>query len=71
MGNTVNQNVIVPEVYAELVREKVAGKVMVAQACKVLGDLKGKVGETLTQTCKYLNVFHYKKAVFFQLSTVF
>lgn len=48
MGNTVNKNVIVPEVYAELVREKVAGKVMVAQACKVLGDLKGKVGETLT-----------------------
>ena len=48
MANTVNKNVIVPEVYAELVREKVAGKVMVAQACKVLGDLKGKVGETLT-----------------------
>lgn len=48
MANTVNQNVIVPEVYAELVREKVAGKVMVAQACKVLGNLKGKVGETLT-----------------------
>ena len=48
MANTINTNVIVPEVYAELVREKVAGKVMVAQACKVLGDLKGKVGETLT-----------------------
>jgi hypothetical protein len=48
MANTVNKNVIVPEVYAELVREKVAGKVMVAQACKILGDLKGKVGETLT-----------------------
>ena len=48
MANTVNKNVIVPEVYAELVREKVAGKVMIAQACKVLGDLKGKVGETLT-----------------------
>ena len=48
MANTVNKNVIVPEVYARLVREKVAGKVMIAQACKVLGDLKGKVGETLT-----------------------
>ena len=48
MANTVNKNVIVPEVYAELVREKVAGKVMIAQACKILGDLKGKVGETLT-----------------------
>lgn len=43
----VNKNVIVPEVYAELVNEKVAGNVIVSQACKILGDLKGKVGETL------------------------
>lgn len=48
MANTVNQNVIVPEVYAQLVREKVAGKCKVAQFLVNLGDLHGKVGETLT-----------------------
>ena len=48
MANTINTNVIVPEVYAELVREKVAGKAKVAQFAKVLGDLQGKPGETLT-----------------------
>ena len=48
MANTINTNVIVPEVYAELVREKIAGKVKIAQFAKVLGDLQGKVGETLT-----------------------
>ena len=46
----VNKNVIVPEVYAELVNEKVAGNVIVSQACKILGDLKGKVGETLNMS---------------------
>ena len=48
MANTINQNVIVPEVYASLVREKIAGKVKVAQFLVNLGDLHGKVGETLT-----------------------
>lgn len=48
MANTINTNVIVPDVYAQLVREKIAGKVKVAQFAKVLGDLQGKVGETLT-----------------------
>lgn len=48
MANTINKNVIVPEVYAELVREKIAGKTKVAQFAKVLGDLQGKEGETLT-----------------------
>lgn len=48
MANTVNQNVIVPEVYAQLVREKIAGKCKVAQFLVNLGDLHGKVGETLT-----------------------
>ena len=48
MANTINQNVIVPEVYAQLVREKIAGKVKVAQFLVNLGDLHGKVGETLT-----------------------
>lgn len=48
MANTINQNVIVPEVYAQLVREKIAGKCKVAQFMVTLGDLHGKVGETLT-----------------------
>ena len=48
MSNTINKNVIVPEVYAQLVRDKIAGKVKVAQFLVNLGDLHGKVGETLT-----------------------
>ena len=48
MANTINTNVIVPEVYAQLVREKIAGKCKVAQFLVNLGDLHGKVGETLT-----------------------
>lgn len=48
MANTINKQVIVPEVYASLVREKIAGKVKVAQFLVKLGDLHGKVGETLS-----------------------
>ena len=48
MANTINTNVIVPDVYAQLVRDKIAGKVKVAQFLVNLGDLHGKVGETLT-----------------------
>lgn len=48
MANTINTNIIVPEVYASLVREKIAGKCKVAQFLVNLGDLHGKVGETLT-----------------------
>lgn len=48
MANTINNQVIVPEVYASLVREKIAGKVKVAQFLVNLGNLHGKVGETLT-----------------------
>lgn len=47
MANTVNQNIIVPEVYAQLVREKIAGKCKVAQFLVNIGDLHGKIGETL------------------------
>ena len=47
MANTINTNVIVPEVYASLVREKIAGKVKVAQFLVNLGDLHGKVGEVI------------------------
>lgn len=46
--STINTNLIVPDVYAQLVREKIAGKVKVAQFLVNLGDLKGKPGETLT-----------------------
>ena len=48
MANTINKDVIVPEVYAQLCREKIAGKCKVAQFMVTLGDLHGKVGETLT-----------------------
>lgn len=46
--STINTNLILPDVYAQLVREKIAGKVVVSQFAKVLGDLQGNVGETLT-----------------------
>ena len=48
MSNVVNKNMIVPEVYAALVKEKIEGKMHVGSMCKVLGDLMGKPGETLT-----------------------
>jgi hypothetical protein len=48
MSNTINQNVIVPDVYAALVRERIHGKCKVAQFLVTLGDLHGKVGEVLT-----------------------
>ena len=46
--NAVNKNMIIPEVYSALVQEKIAGKCHVANMAKVLGDLQGKPGETLT-----------------------
>lgn len=48
MANTVNKNVIVPEVYAGLVREKIAGRVQVAQFLKTIDTLRNDVGETIT-----------------------
>lgn len=49
MSNLVNKNVIVPDVYAQLVREKIAGKVKVAQFAENLGAIVDKeVGETIT-----------------------
>ena len=48
MANTINKQIIVPEVYAQLVRERIAGKCKVAQFLVNLGELHGKVGETLT-----------------------
>lgn len=49
MSNLVNKNLIVPEVYANLVREKIAGKVKVAQCAENLGSIVDKeVGETIT-----------------------
>lgn len=49
MSNLVNKNVIVPDIYAQLVREKIAGKVKVAQCAENLGAIVDKeVGETIT-----------------------
>ena len=48
MANTINKQIILPEVYAQLVRERIAGKCKVAQFLVNIGDLHGKVGETLT-----------------------
>ena len=45
---TINTNIIVPDVYAQLVRDKIKGKCKVAQFLVNLGDLHGKVGETLS-----------------------
>ena len=44
---TINTNIIVPEVYSALVREKIKGKCKVAQFLVNRGDLKGKVGEVI------------------------
>lgn len=46
-SNVVNTNMIVPEVYAQLVREKITGKAKIAQFCVKMGDLLGKPGEVL------------------------
>lgn len=40
----VNKNMIIPEVYSQMVREKIAGKCHVANMAEVLGDLKGNRG---------------------------
>lgn len=49
MSNLVNKNVLVVDVYANLVREKIAGKVKIAQMAENLGALVDKeVGETVT-----------------------
>lgn len=46
-ANAVNKNVIIPEVYAGLVDEKIAGKVIIAQAAETIGDLMGQPGEII------------------------
>ena len=45
---TINTGLIVPEVYAQLVREKIAGRMQVGQFLKKIDDLTGDVGETVT-----------------------
>lgn len=47
--NAVNKNVIIPQVYASLVDEKIAGKVVISQAAEVLGDLMGQPGEVFVE----------------------
>ena len=44
---TINTKLIVPEVYAELVREKITGKCKVAQFAVTKGNLMGQAGETV------------------------
>ena len=46
--NAVNKNMIIPDVYSQLIREKIAGKIIVSQAADVKGDLIGKPGESVT-----------------------
>ena len=46
--NAVNKNMIIPDVYAELVREKIEGKVVISQSAKVVKSLVGKPGETVS-----------------------
>lgn len=48
MANTVNQNVIVPEVYAGLIREKISGYTVMATAATKIDTLSGQPGETVT-----------------------
>lgn len=45
--NSINKNLIVPEVYAGIVREKIAGKVIVSQFAETDTTLAGQPGETL------------------------
>ena len=45
--NGLNKNLIVPEVYAGIVREKIAGKVIVSQFAETDSTLQGQPGETL------------------------
>ena len=45
--NGLNKNLIVPEVYSGLVREKIAGKVIVSQFAETDTTLAGQPGETL------------------------
>ena len=45
--STINTKLIVPEVYAELVREKITGKCKVAQFAVTKGNLMGQAGETV------------------------
>lgn len=44
---TINTKILVPEVYAELVREKITGKCKVAQFAVTKGNLMGQAGETV------------------------
>lgn len=46
-NNSINKNLIVPEVYSGLVREKIAGKVIVSQFAETDTTLVGTPGETL------------------------
>lgn len=48
MANTVNKNIIIPEIYSQLVREKIAGRLAAGQFLKTIDTLHNDVGETIT-----------------------
>ena len=49
MANTVNKNVIIPEIYSQLVREKIAGRMAAGGSfLKTIDTLRNDVGETIT-----------------------
>ena len=48
--NNINKGLFVPEVYAGLTREKIAGKVIVSQFAEVDATLAGTAGETINVT---------------------
>ena len=45
---TINTGLIVPEIYAQLVREKIAGRMAAGQFLKTIDTLRNDVGETIT-----------------------
>lgn len=47
MANTINKNIIVPEVYADLVREKITGYAVISSAAKTVDTLKNQPGEII------------------------
>lgn len=57
--NSINKNLIVPEVYAGLVREKIAGKVIVSQFADYDTTLAGQPGETLVfPAWRFIGIAH-------------
>ena len=57
--NSINKGLFVPEVYAGLTREKIAGKVIVSQFAEIDATLQGQPGETISvKEWKYIGDAH-------------